>query len=216
MYIEQAQLEAGLTFAGPHILDFNVNKRIAVRRGNRDSCMAPHGIYPCIGADRWVAIAVANEDQWRSFCDTIGNPDWTGSVRFSTFVDRKENEDELDQLVGEWTKEHSSEEIMEMMQKAGIPSGVVKTSEDLLNDPQMKHREHFRQLEHPEIGIHSYHAPAYKLSKTPCDINRAAPTLGQDNAYVYKEILGFSDDQIADMLAEGAITTESGPLTASW
>jgi len=216
MYIEQAQLEAGLTFAAPHILDSTVNKRNAVRRGNRDSQMSPHAIYPCSNADRWIAIAVTNEDQWESFCDVIGNPDWTKDEKFSTLNNRKNNEDELDQLVGEWTKEHSAEQIMEMMQQAGISAGVVKTSEDLLNDPQMKHREHFRKLEHPEIGVHSYHAPAYKFSETPCDIHRAGPTLGQDNEYVYQEILGFSDDEIADMLAEGVITTEAGPLSASW
>ena len=105
---------------------------------------------------------------------------------------------------------------MEMLQNAGIAAGVVKTPEDLLNDPQMKHREHFRQLDHPVIGNHAYHAPAYQLSQTPCEINRAAPTLGQDNEYVYRDVLGFTDDEIADMLVAGVITTEAGPLAASW
>ncbi len=216
MYIEQAQLEAGLAFVAPHILDYTVNKRNAKRRGNRDSQMAPHGIYPCSGADRWVAIAVQNESQWISFCKVIGNPDWTKNEKFATLNNRKENEDELNGLVGEWSKEYSAEQIMETMQAAGVPAGVVNNSEDLLNDPQMKHREHFRQLEHPEIGVHSYHAPAYKFSETPCEISRAAPTLGQDNEYVYRDILGFSDDEIADMLVEGVITTEAGPLNPSW
>jgi len=215
-YIEQSQLEAGLTFAAPHILDFMVNKRDTSRRGNRDSQMCPHGIYPAAGTDRWVAIAVANEEQWISLCNVIGNLDWTNDSKFSTLPNRKENEDELDNLIREWTRGYTAEQIMEMMQQAGVPAGVVQTSKDLLNDPQMKHREHFRKLEHPEIGLHSYHAPAYRLSKTPCDIHRAGPTLGQDNEYVYREILGFSDDEIADMLKEGVITTKGDSLAASW
>ena len=98
---------------------------------------------------------------------------------------------------------------MQILQAAGVPAGVVQTAEDLFNDPQLKHREHFRFLEHQVIGTHAYHSPAYRLSKTPCNIWKAAPCLGEDNEYVYKEILGLSDDEIADLLIEGVITTDT-------
>jgi crotonobetainyl-CoA:carnitine CoA-transferase CaiB-like acyl-CoA transferase len=208
MRIEQAQLECGVSFLAPHLLNCAVNERNLERRGNRDPYMSPHGVYPCRGTDRWVAIAVENELQWQCFCDVLGNPEWTRDPRFATIVSRKHNEDELDKLVGEWTKAFTAEQAMAMMQESGVPAGVVQNAEDLLNDPQMKHRQHYRVLNHTVIGPHSYHAPAYKFSETPCDIKRAAPTLGQDNEHVYKEILGLTDDDIADMLAEGVITTE--------
>jgi len=213
MYIEQSQFEAGLSFVAPHLLDYTVNEHAVTRMGNRDRYMSPHGVYPCRGADRWVAIAVANEEQWQCFCPVIGHPDWTRDPRFATILSRKENEDELDRLIGEWTKDYTPEQVMTMMQDAGVPAGVVQTGEDLLNDPQLKHRQHYRVLNHPEIGPHSYNAPAYHLSKTPCDPRTAAPCLGQHNAYVYKEILGFSDDEIADMLVEGVITTDADAPT---
>jgi crotonobetainyl-CoA:carnitine CoA-transferase CaiB-like acyl-CoA transferase len=213
-YIEQAQLEAGLTFLAPHVLDYLVNKRVTSRNGNRDRYMSPHGVYPCRGADRWVAIAVVNDRQWQRFCQVMGSPEWTKDPNFATVLKRKENEDELDRLIGEWTKDYTAEQVMTMMQDAGVPAGVVQTGEDLLSDPQLKHRQHFRLLEHSEIGPHSYHAPAYCLSETPCDLHRAAPCLGQDNQYVYKDVLGFSDDEIADMLIEGVITTEGGAPTS--
>lgn len=213
MYIEQAQLEAGLTFMAPHVLDYAVNKRIVTRSGNRDRYMSPHGVYPCHSADRWVAIAVADDEQWQRFCDVIGSPEWSRDSIFNTVLGRKENEDELDKLIGEWTRDYSAEQVMTMMQDAGVPAGVVQTAEDLLNDPQLKHRQHFRVLDHPEIGPHSYHAPAYLLSETPCDIKRPAPCLGEHNQYVYKDILGFSDDEIADMLIEGVITTDADAPT---
>ncbi len=208
MRIEQSQLECEIGFMTHHILNCTVNGRDLHRRGNRDSHMCPHGVYPCRGADRWVAIAVKNEDQWQYLCDVLGNPDWTRDQRFATVVDRKRNEDELDKLIGEWTRSFSPEQVMATMQERGVPAGVVQNSEDLLNDPQFKHRQHYRVLTHPGVGQQHYHAPAYKLSETPCDIKRAAPTLGQDNEYVYKEILGLTDDDIGDMLAEGVITTE--------
>ncbi len=208
MRIEQSQLECGVSFLAPHLLNWAANGRDLERRGNRDFYMSPHGVYPCRGNDRWVAIAVQNDDQWRCFCDVIGNPEWAGSPRFATVVSRKQNEDELDKLIGEWTRAFTPEQVMTMMQESGIPAGVVQTAEDLLNDPQMKYRQHFRVLNHPVIGNHSYHAPAYKLSETPCDIKRAGPTLGQDNQHVYKDILGMTDDDISDLIAEGVITTE--------
>ncbi|MBL7120295.1 MAG: CoA transferase [Dehalococcoidia bacterium] len=213
MYIEQAQLEAGLTFLAPHMLDCMVNERVVTRTGNRDRYMSPHGVYPCRGTDRWVAITVGNDEQWQRFCKVTGNPEWTRDAKFSTILSRKENEDELDKLIGEWSKDYTPEQVMTMMQDAGVPAGVVQTGEDLLNDPQLKHRRHFRVLDHPEIGPHSYHAPAYRLSEIPCDISRPAPCLGQDNGYVYKGILGFSDDEIADMLVEGVITTDADAPT---
>lgn len=213
MYIEQSQFEAGLSFIAPHLLDYTVNEHAVTRMGNRDRYMSPHGVYPCRGADRWVAIAVANEEQWQCFCPVIGHTDWIGDPRFATILNRKENEDELDRLIGEWTKDYTPEQVMTILQDAGVPAGVVQTGEDLLNDPQLKHRQHFRVLDHLEIGPHSYHAPAYRLSQTPCDIKRPAPCLGQHNDYVYKEILGFSDDEIADMLVEGVITTDADVAT---
>jgi crotonobetainyl-CoA:carnitine CoA-transferase CaiB-like acyl-CoA transferase len=208
MYIEQSQFESGVTFLAPHVLDYMVNGHILSRMGNRDRYMAPHGVYPCRGADRWVAIAVATDDQWCSLCCVMGKEEWLEDARFATILARKQNEDELDRLIGEWTKDYLPEQVMSLLQAAGVPAGVVEAGEDLLADPQLKHRQHYRVLEHPEIGPHSYNAPAYILSKTPCDIKRAAPCLGQDNEYVFKKLLGFSDDEIADMLIEGVITTE--------
>lgn len=217
MYIEQSQMESGVTFVAPHLLNCAVNGRNLGRRGNRDFYMSPHGIYPCRGSDRWAAIAVQNEGQWERFCGVLGGPEWTRDPRFATILDRKENEDELDRLIGEWTRAYAAEQVMALMQEAGVPAGVVQTCEDLLNDPQLKHRQHFRVLDHPVIGPHSYHAPAYRFSETPCEIRKAAPCLGQDNEYVYKGLLGFSDDDIADMLAEGVITTEyDAPFKSTW
>jgi len=209
MYIEQSQVEAGVTFLGPTILDYIVNGRIAKRMGNKDKYMAPHGIFPCSGDDRWVAIAVTDETEWEAFCRVINNPALSTDKKFSTFLNRKKNEEELNILIEEWTKDHSPEDIMTIMQDGGVPCGMVEAAEDLFKDPQLKHRDHFRFLEHPVIGKHAYNAPAYRLSKTPNDIHKAGPCLGEDIEYVYKEILGLTDDDISDLFVEGVITTEA-------
>ena len=89
-----------------------------------------------------------------------------------------------------------------------MASFVVSTAQDLFEDPQLRHRGHFVPLEHKVIGIHNYHMPAYRLSKAPAQLRRAAPCLGQDNEFVYKEILGYSDEEVAQFLLDGIITTE--------
>jgi len=209
-HLDQSQIEAGITMLTPLMLDYSVNGRVAVRRGNRDPCMCPHNAYPCQGDDRWVVIAVRTDEEWQAFCRVIGKPQWSKDPKFSTLMLRKENEDELDKLIGEWTKGYSPEQVMAAMQAEGVPAGVMLTSgEGIVNDPQSKHREAFRWLNHKEIGPLLHNSPSYHLSKTPAHIWKAAPCLGEDNEYVYKEILGYSDDEIAEFLIEGVITTEA-------
>jgi len=209
MYLDQAQFEVGVTFAEPSLLDYGVNGRILKRRGNRDPYAAPHGSYRCQGDDSWCAIAVATDNDWEAFCEVIGNPAWTRDQRFASPAARKENENQLDRLVEEWTVRHSAPDVMRMMQERGVPAGVVQKNEDLFNDPQLRHRDSHERLNHPELGTVLHQRPAYRLSRTPCRLTSTGPNLGEHNEYVFKEILGFSDDEIADMLIEGAITTEA-------
>ncbi len=116
---------------------------------------------------------------------------------------RKENEDELDSLIAGWTKNFSAEEVTEMMQANGVPSGVVSDCQDVYHNRQLQYRQHFVQLEHPEIGRHYYEGPPFVLSKTPAEIERPSPCLGEHNEYFYTQILGMGDDEFTDLLAEG-------------
>ncbi len=202
------QNEVGIGFWGPALLDYIVNGRIATRMGNREPYMAPHGAFPCRGEDKWVSIAATNDGEWQALCSAMADPDWTREPRFATFLGRKENEDELEHLLAEWTKDYAPHQLMATLQAAGVSSGVVQTCEDLSNDPQLKHRGHFVPLEHRVIGVHHYYMPAYRLSKTPAQLRRASPCLGQDNEFVYKEILGYSDEEVTQFLLDGVITTE--------
>lgn len=208
IYLDQSQYESAIHFLEPAILDYTVNGRVAGQTGNRHQAAVPHNAYPCKGHDRWVAIAVHTGEQWQALCRIMGKPELANDPEFTTFTVRKENEEELDTLIGKWTKDYLAEEVMLLMQGADVPAGVVSTPQDLFKDPQLKHRKHFVRLNHSEIGPMAYRAPAYKLSKTPSKLIRPAPCLGEHNEFVYKEILGYSDKDIADMLAEGVITTE--------
>ena len=211
MYIDQSQCEAGLSFMAPHLMDYMINGNVISRMGNRDRYMSPHGVYPC-REGRSVAIAVTSEGEWQRLCEILDHVEWMQDPRFMTIAGRKQNEDELDSLIGDWTKDFPAEQVMALLQGAGVPAGAVQRGQEMLQDPQLKHRQHYRVLNHPEIGPHSYNSPAYRLSKTPCEMNRPAPCLGEHNSFVYSELLGISDDEIAQMIIDGTITTDADGL----
>jgi len=206
--IDQAQVEAGVHFFAPAVMDYTVNKRIMERNGNHYPHAVPHNAYPCREFGRWCAIAVFTDDEWDRFCKVIGAPQWTKDTRFATFQGRKENEEELDRLVGEWTVGFSPEEIVNRLQENEIAAGIMKTMEELYNDPQLEHLGFWRYMDHQVLDVHAHEGPPYRLSKTP-DRQSTSPCLGEHNEYVYKELLGYSDDEVADMLVEGVITTEA-------
>jgi crotonobetainyl-CoA:carnitine CoA-transferase CaiB-like acyl-CoA transferase len=133
----------------------------------------------------------------------MGNPAWTRDPKFSTLTGRKANEDELDRLVADWTVNFTAEDVMVKMQAAGIGAGVVQTVDDLYRDPQLEHRHHFWPLKHPEIGVQKYRAPGFRLSLTPTELRRPAPCLGEHNEYIYKKILGISDEKFVKLSESG-------------
>jgi len=204
-HIEVSQYENSVHFMAPAILDYVLNGRTAGRQGNRHASAAPHNAYRCRGDQRWCAIAILDEVQWEAFCTVIGRPSWSGDPRFSDLSARKLNEDELDRLVEEWTTRHTAEEVMEMMQAAGVAAGVVQTGEDLLEkDPHLKHRRFFREVDHPEIGKHYARGPSFILSRCPW-LPQRSPLLGEHNEYVLKKLLGMSDEDIAALTIEGVL-----------
>jgi len=207
-YLDESQYEASIHFLAPAVLDYSANGRVAGRQGNHHPAAVPHNAYQCMGNDRWVAIAVTTDAEWEALCRAIGRLELAHDPRYATLLARKEHEEELDALVSGWSRNYTAEEAMLVMQAAGVPAGVTSTCQDLLEDPQYKHRGRFVTLHHKEIGPMIYRSPAYRLSKTPARLVKPGPCLGEDNEYIYKEVLGYSDDEVTDMLAEGVITTE--------
>lgn len=208
MRIEQSQLETSVHMIAPLVMDYAINGRIAGRDGNRLSYAAPHGVYPCTGEDCWIAIAVFDDKQWQSFCKAIGDPSWVRDSKFKTLTGRKKNEDELDNLIAQWTSQHDAKQVEVSLQASGVPANAVEKTSDLFRDLQLEHRKFWVRLEHPEMGTPAFQQQAnYILSKTPRKISMPSPCLGEHNEYVYKELLGMTDDEIADLIADGSINS---------
>ena len=201
-YIDLSQYEAGIQFIIPALLDLQVNGNIQQPQANRDPHAAPHGCYPCKGEDQWCVIAVFDEAEWRTLCEVSGHPEWRTDPRFKDFSLRKANEDELDQAVATWTSGLEAGEVMDRLQAAGVPAGVVYNVGDLFSCPQLAYRGQWRQLEHPEIGPYEYEAPPFILSETPAEIRRPSPCIGEHNEYVFKELLQLSQEEFARLEAD--------------
>jgi benzylsuccinate CoA-transferase BbsF subunit len=205
LYIDQAQHEAVMHWIAPLILDWTVNHREPVINSNRLPYAAPHGFYRCQGDDRWCAIAVFTDDEWENFCQIIDNQSLAKDPKFDTLLRRKQNEDELDKIVEGWTIKHDPQEVMKLMQAGGIAAGAVSSSKDVAADPQLAHYDYFNEMDHPEMGkLSFYHGPIVRLSKTSYEMGRP-PLLGEDNEYVYTKLLGLSDKEWVELIAEGVI-----------
>jgi benzylsuccinate CoA-transferase BbsF subunit len=185
------------------MLDYDVNQREWTPIGNQYANAAPHGPYRCKGDDRWCAIAASTDEEWKTFCEVIGNPAWTKDQKFSSLHNRVKNHHELDTLVEEWTTNFEAEQVMVMMQAAGVPAGVVSNMQDLFEDPQLKYYHHFHELDHPAMGKCAlYQGPGFRLSEADYEVARP-PLLGEHNKYVYTEMLGVSEDDYLKWMQEG-------------
>jgi benzylsuccinate CoA-transferase BbsF subunit len=203
--IDLSQLETSLQFMAPTMLNYFVNNEEGKRMGNCSPFAAPHGIYRCKGHDRWCAISVFTDEEWQGFCYAIGNPGWTEDPKFKLLLNRKKNEEELNRFIEVWTAQHTPEEVMNLMQAAGVPSGVVKDARDLFEDPQLAQRNYFRTLNHSEMGPFAHLGQPFRLSETPARPHLPAPCLGEHSAYILSEILGLSDGELLEFLAEGVL-----------
>ena len=207
VHLDLSQLETALHFSAPLLLDQATNDREAVRSGNRDPAAAPHGVYPCQGDDRWIAIACVSEAHWQALCRFI-DPEgqgWPHQERWASLPGRKSGEDELDGLMGQWTSTWDARQLMDTLQAAGVPAGMVNDCRDLFEDPQLTHRQHFKYLEHPEIGFYASERSELDLSRTPGSLDSAAPLLGQHTEEVLTEIFGLSDEEYQSLKADGVL-----------
>ena len=197
-FVDMAAAETIIVQLPEAYMDYTMNGRVQRTIGNRDIHAAPCGVYRCYNADNWVAITIYNDKQWQGFCQAIGNPEWCQDERFATYEGRRQNEDELDELINNWTKVHDHYEVMFILQNHGVPAGPLCNEYDAAHDAQLIARKYYEIIQHPQAGVHMYPGFMWKYSKTPMYVKTPPPMLGQHTEYVFKEIVGMSDDEYWD------------------
>ncbi len=211
-YIDMSQTETGLMLSGTSIIEYQLTGKSTQRYGNRMPYRdwAPHGAFRCAGEDNWIAISVQCDSQWRSLVEEMGSPAWAQDRRFATASGRIQYQDELETRLTEFTVRQDRYNLMDRLQARAIPAGVVQKAADRFDrDPQLRARGYYVDLPHSEIGRWPIEGFPARLSASPAQVGgltrRAAPKLGEDNEFVYREIVGLSADELARLREEDVI-----------
>lgn len=197
-----SQLESAISMKPTDALAYGANGEILGPLGYSDPDAAPHGIYKTLGYRKWIAIAVFSEDEWVVFKKVMGSPGWAEDEKFSTLANRKQNEEELNNLIEEWTSRQYGDWLMQELLRNGINAGVVNDARGAIEDEHLRERGFWVYLDHPVVGSTLYNRAPICFSKTPLLMERAAPILGQDTKEILTGMLGYSEKEVDQLVAE--------------
>ncbi len=193
-FIDLALAEGPVCQIGEFIGAYAHNGTQPPRAGNSHHRHAPHGVYPCNGDDRWLAIAVTCEEQWLALCGVMGMSDLAKDERFRDEMVRKTNESALNDVIAGWTRKRDAIQMMNALQDAGIPAGAVHRSVDMLSDPHLRERDFFVTLDEPDVGVKTYPGQAIITDGLTKQKWRPSARLGEHNEYILSELLGHDAD----------------------
>jgi crotonobetainyl-CoA:carnitine CoA-transferase CaiB-like acyl-CoA transferase len=204
--IDLAQIEGTAYTLGTTYLETSVNGDDPQPKGNHYAVAAPHGCYPCEGEDRWCVISVRDEEEWGAFCRVIGRAELVSDPRFANMQARLDHRPELDEIVEHWTQSRSAEEVMNKLQAAAVPAGVVQTGADLLKDPQLRHRNYFASFADSLIGPFEIPRSGIVFRGMAEDALRLPNRFGADNEQILGELLGYDKATIEQWHREEILT----------
>lgn len=195
-FIDFAQCEGVSSVIGEVLLGYEMTSQIPERIGNAHPTDAPHSVYKCWGVDRWLALEIHSDKEFADLARVIGKPELVSDPRFSDMASRKRHEKALDGIIESWTEVRDRDWMVKEFSGAGLMTAPSRDWKDLYADPHLKARQVFVPVEHPEMGTLEIGRMPWLISDCPMP-TRCAPMLGQDNDYVFRELLGLGDDEIA-------------------
>lgn len=206
-YIDMAQTEATVVLFGPAMMDFDANGHLTEPRGNDHMRASPHGVYPCRGEDRWIAIAATHASQWAALAELLGLEAEAAARGWERPHLRYRDRTEVDAAMARATRDWDAVSLMTALQMRGVPAGLVEDAADVVDrDPQLKHRGHWRRLDHAEMGPMAYNAPPFRFASQEIGPRSAAPLLGEHTRQVCRDLLGLDDGTIATLTEEQVLT----------
>ena len=203
--IELAQVETLIPFVTEGILEYQFTGRPPAARGNRHPEHAPHGIYRCAGDDNWIAIACQSDDQWRGLARALRLDHLLDDERFADAQSRKANEDALDAELSRARADTNLDESVRRLEACGVLAAPVNSAPAVLGDPQLQSREYFVAIDRAVVGTYLYPGAVARMRETPLRADAPAPLLGEHNRLVFREMLGMSEQEIAELERSGII-----------
>jgi crotonobetainyl-CoA:carnitine CoA-transferase CaiB-like acyl-CoA transferase len=215
--VESTMVESALNIAAEQVLEWSAYGRRLERHGNRSTLAAPQGLYECAegetATDKWLALSVASNAQWRALRELLGEPAWAMDSALDSLAGRRKAHDELDARLREWTAGRDRDELLALLRARDIvASPVVNACRLLRSIPQLHARHYFEAPEHPVVGRMPLPGLPFRLSGVERWLRTPAPTLGQHNREVLGNLLGVSDETLASLEREGIIGTRPAGL----
>ncbi len=195
-HIDYSQQEAVMQMIGPAYMDYVLNGRVAGPLGNRHplAAGAPHGVFPCAGDDRWISIAVLQDEEWRGLVRAMGDPEWARANDLATAAARVRRSDDIHERLAAWTREQDAGALTARLQQHGVAAASVLSVADLLSDPHWRARKTFVEVIHPLGFSETIYGAYVKMSRSQVDV-QPGPRMGQDNERVLRDLLGLGADE---------------------
>lgn len=214
-HVDLAQVECIMQFTAPWLIAQSLANAATgtplPRLGNRHPLHVPQGCFPCAAPDTWLVVSVTDDAAWRGLCGAIGRGDLAGLDAAA----RRARQEELEALIGAWTRERDADAAMAVLQGAGVAAGVCRNPIHLMQDAQLAARGVFQPTERAFVGRHlQLSAPFRESGGAPLPVRKPAPTLGEDNEVVLGGRLGLDAAALARLAEAGIIGTEAVPVTA--
>ena len=200
-YVDFSMAEALTASIPAALIDYQMNRRAREPIGNTDIWYAPHDVYRCAGSDRWIAIAVTTDEEWRALCQVIGRPD----LNLADLKERRERQTEIDAAITAWTSERDDYEAMRLLQGAGVPAGPSLNADEVFNEPQLREGGYFTRLQTSDGEFRDLPGIGWRFDGDAGPRITAAPVLGQHNKQIYQELLGLSESEVSRMVDDQVI-----------
>lgn len=203
-FVDLSQFEGTVALLGAFLAQQALTGDVQGPIGSRSMWFAPEGVYRCRGNDRWVAISVTSDDEWRALAAVCEHTEWASDTRFATNADRRAHHDEIDALLSDWTAAHTAQEVSAWLQQAGVAAFPVQDNESVAVDPQVRDRGWL--ISRPSLRFETdvFMGTPMHLSATPGDTSRAGPSAYEHTDEVLTSVCGYEPDEVDVLVKSGA------------
>ncbi len=205
-HIDYSQQEAVMQLVGPAYMDYVMNDRVAGPLGNRHplAAAAPHGVFPCAGDDRWISIAVTNDEEWQGLTSVAADTEFAKAAAFSSTEDRLANIADLHDQLAAWTSGLDDYELAQVLQEHGVAAAPVLNVGDVLDDPHYRARGTFIEVQHPLGFPETIYGAYVKTNRSEAQV-KPGPMVGQDNEHVFLDLVGMSKERYDQLIDDQVI-----------
>jgi crotonobetainyl-CoA:carnitine CoA-transferase CaiB-like acyl-CoA transferase len=204
-FVDVSQIESATATLGEPLLNFQLSGRITGPQGNRHTRFFPHGIFAASGDEKWLALAARDQSEWKALCRVIGRDDWEKDASFGDADGRRARAEEIDAAVSAWCGSQERDAAAAALTAAGVPAGPVLDLEERNAHAHFEKRGLTLEHDCESFDACRIYATPWLLSATPAGLVRPTPTLGENNDYVFRELLELGDDEIERLQKEGVL-----------